>query len=599
MLMVKLGVASMTGKLDLTDCRLPFLPPDVFDIGSDLEELCLAGNMITELPRGIGKLTGLKRLQLAGNFLRSIPPEIGELSSLEGLWLGGNMIEGELPTEIGNLTNLKQLSVSGNCIETLPSSMGSLISLVELEVAGNDLSSIPHEIYKLKNLKKLCLNGNRITHLPESGVEGLESLEELFLMGNILDSLPPGIGRLKNLKQLSVADNMLRTLPMDILTPGLGSDHKPSLQKLWAYGNGLVGLDSIRGLLDASSSSLDSLWLEGNPLGPQASEALLTLGIRDKALPNLKALGLDLSQLQGVKEEAILAVGYKLKAGEVIRPPVLSPTPTGQQKRHHGYFKLVPSPTSEEGQSNLSSSKAKRLISPKPVLLVSFGSAPGTPNWGGLVGKLYKEAKEERDRAFDVLYIVDPSRSWYQGGCCDDSFDYYRDRLKEYTSRYRRVVMVGDSMGATAALLFADLATTVLAFCPQVDLSTASIRPGGSSDWFDRLKARLLSVLEGLPSSTSVTSFVGTWQHDLDQVNLLPEREEDVKATVKEKAAASDVVVGQSVKKGGIRVKVFSLDSHRLALYLDKQNKLLPMVRDAIAHEQGERTGNIRIANLL
>ena len=67
MLVVKLGVASMTGKLDLTDCRLPLLPPEVFDLGSDLEELCLAGNMLTELPGGIGKLVGLKRLQLAGN----------------------------------------------------------------------------------------------------------------------------------------------------------------------------------------------------------------------------------------------------------------------------------------------------------------------------------------------------------------------------------------------------------------------------------------------------------------------------------------------------------------------------------------------------
>ena len=43
-------------------------------------------------------------------------------------------------------------------------------------------------------------------------------------------------------------------------------------------------------------------------------------------------------------------------------------------------------------------------------------------------------------------------------------------RLESITQRYQRVVMLGDSMGATAALLMAPLATAVQAFCPQVPL---------------------------------------------------------------------------------------------------------------------------------
>ena len=603
MLVVKLSIASMTGKLDLTDCRLSFLPLDLFDLGSDLEELCLAGNMLTQLPSAIGKLKGLKRLQLAGNQLRSIPKEIGELVKLEGLWLGGNLIQGELPSEIGQLASLKQLSVSGNCIDILPSSIGRLSSLVELEVAGNNLTTIPPEVYTLKSLKKLSLNGNQISHLPQNGIEGLVSLEELFLMGNKLETLPSGMSKLGNLKQLSVSDNRLLSLPTDLLHSSASDDApasspptpKSPLQKLWAYGNKLHDLDSIRCLLSTTgSNSLDSLWLEGNPLSPTASEALLTLGLKDQGFPNLKSLGLDITQLQGVADEVILAAGSRLKAGEVIPHPTSSgeviPHPTSSD--HHGYFKLAPSPSDDEGRSNLSSVKAGKIAT-KPVLLVSFGSAPGTPNWGGLIGKLYKESKEEKDRCFDVLYIVDPSRSWYQGGS-DGGFEYYRDRLRRYTARYSHVVMVGDSMGATAALMCADLATTVLAFCPQVDLSTASIRPGEDGGWFLKLKERLLRVMEGLPLSTSVTSFVGTWQHDLDQVNLIPEREEGLKGKV-----GADSVPAAGGKKGGIRVKVFSLDSHRLALHLDKQGKLLPIVKDAIAHEMGERTGNIRISNLL
>lgn len=44
----------------------------------------------------------------------------------------------------------------------------------------------------------------------------------------------------------------------------------------------------------------------------------------------------------------------------------------------------------------------------------------------------------------------------------------YRAKLATVAACYDEVVMIGDSMGATAALLFSDLATSVHAFCPQV-----------------------------------------------------------------------------------------------------------------------------------
>ena len=76
-----------------------------------------------------------------------------------------------------------------------------------------------------------------------------------------------------------------------------------------------------------------------------------------------------------------------------------------------------------------------------------------------------------------MLYIVEPGRGWYCGS--GDSFEqgegkygpnYYEGRLERYTSQYARVVMLGDSMGASAALMFSHLASVVLAFTPQVNL---------------------------------------------------------------------------------------------------------------------------------
>ncbi|GAX80553.1 hypothetical protein CEUSTIGMA_g7990.t1 [Chlamydomonas eustigma] len=109
-LMVKLSLASSSGRLDLTDWRLTQLTPEIFDI-EGLEELSLAGNCLTSLPSEIGRLTSLKRLQLAGNLLTAIPSSIRNLTNLEGLWLGGNLLE-ILPEEVGALTSLKQLILS-------------------------------------------------------------------------------------------------------------------------------------------------------------------------------------------------------------------------------------------------------------------------------------------------------------------------------------------------------------------------------------------------------------------------------------------------------------------------------------------------------
>lgn len=64
--------------------------------------------------------------------------------------------------------------------------------------------------------------------------------------------------------------------------------------------------------------------------------------------------------------------------------------------------------------------------------------------------------------------MVDPHRAWYQGGSPAEFRSTYLDRLQQYTQQYDKVVMIGDSMGASAALLCSPHATSVLSFCPQV-----------------------------------------------------------------------------------------------------------------------------------
>lgn len=49
------------------------------------------------------------------------------------------------------------------------------------------------------------------------------------------------------------------------------------------------------------------------------------------------------------------------------------------------------------------------------VLVVAFGSAPGVPNWGGLLKRLAADLEQSLGLGFDVLYVVDGGRQWYSG----------------------------------------------------------------------------------------------------------------------------------------------------------------------------------------
>ncbi|KAI3428648.1 hypothetical protein D9Q98_007471 [Chlorella vulgaris] len=536
---VKCMLAEGSGKLDLSDCELQGVPPAAFDV-PDLEELSLAGNQLAQLPADISRLTSLSRLQLAGNQLTALPHGTCNLTALQGLWLHGNLLQ-ELPADVGQLSALTQLSLSGNCLSALPEGLAGLRALQELSCAGNQLESLPASIEGLTALKKLALHGNQLRELP-ADMGGLTALQELSLQGNPqLASVPESLASLPALRDLSVADCALAALPATLRAA-------PALESLSLYGNQLHEFPTA--VLQAPK--LRTLWLEGNPLTPEAVDSLLA------ALPssNLSALGLDERQLAlapPALAEAALACG-KLR--------VSGPAPSGGGL---GYFKLEPAPAAAAASSTGSSRPTTE------VLVVSFGSAPGTPNWGGLLKKVRAAATAPQEQNFDVLYVVDPCRSWYSGG--DDGYEHYEERLRAVCGRYRQVVFIGDSMGATATLLFAHLATEVHAWTPQIDLATSSIRPGQGCEWQAVLKQRVLDNVARCEGTVVVHT--GSWRHDLDQARCLPTHDDSIK------------------------VQIYSVESHRLALALDSRGLLMQIVRSAVLQAMGlSNKDNIRLANL-
>lgn len=111
----------------------------------------------------------------------------------------------------------------------------------------------------------------------------------------------------------------------------------------------------------------------------------------------------------------------------------------------------------------------------------------------GLLQKVKAEMKKKQATStFDILFVVDSKRSWYThednvgltndvessqetesssspaSGYGSGLGSYYRRELEIALRPYKQVIMLGDSMGASAALMFSPLATAVIAFCPQV-----------------------------------------------------------------------------------------------------------------------------------
>lgn len=456
-------------ELSLAGNRLAVLPPEIGALTS-LSRLQLAGNSLAALPQGLCQLSALQGLWLHGNLLESLPGELGALTALTQLSLSGNRLR-ELPASIGGLVHLQELSCAGNQLQALPSSIGGLAGLSKLHLHGNLLRcdpvlalacaachlgtmrcwqprafpcvllaphppthTIPHphtmQGAARKRQRADALGGALPAGQPAPGPPARPAGRPASAAGPVCGRLRPGssAGIAGGGAGAGVAVSLWQ--PAAPPVPGAAAGGwmgKPGGMVGCMGATGASGLGvcasppqnnqedlALCGLIcrpehttDTQAPKLKTLWLEGNPLTPEAVAALLG------ALPSsgVTALGLDerqLGQLPLAQREALVeAAGRKLRVSRAVPAP--SGSTSGGGGSSPGYFKLEPAPAAASAAGNGSSRPNTE------VLVVSFGSAPGTPNWGGLLKKVRAAAVDPQEQNFDVLYVVDPHRSWYRG----------------------------------------------------------------------------------------------------------------------------------------------------------------------------------------
>ena len=149
-----------------------------------LNTLSAPGNVLTEVPEALGRLTALQQLVLSGNQLTALP------SGISALGARCPCLDQE-EEEV-----LRQLVLSGNQLTALPSGISAL---------GARYPCLDEEEEEV--LRQLVLSGNQLTALP-SGISALgarypcldeeeeEVLLQLVLSANQLTALPSGISAL-------------------------------------------------------------------------------------------------------------------------------------------------------------------------------------------------------------------------------------------------------------------------------------------------------------------------------------------------------------------------------------------------------------------
>ena len=264
-------LATITGKLTLSDMNVTSLKAGDFAGLSGVTELDLSDNAITTLHEDVfDGLTGLKELTLTFNQLTTLPEDVFEdLTNLESLYIYQNKLTSLPEGLFDGLTSLKSLNFQNNKLPSLPENLfDGLTSLTHLAIIRNEFTSLHEEIFDgLTSLVRLEIHQSKLTALPEEVFDGLENLGHLYLSRNQIAALPAEVfDDLDRLEVLLLFNNQITALPAEVF------DGLESLRTLALVNNQISALPD--GLFEGIDT-LEEVTLANNPGVPLTITAQL------------------------------------------------------------------------------------------------------------------------------------------------------------------------------------------------------------------------------------------------------------------------------------------------------------------------------------
>lgn len=205
-------------ELDISKNRLSQLPIQISQL-VHLRILNATSNQLTEIPKVLYALKELQVLNLSQNQIKVIPEEMpSQLPNLITLRIAANLID-TLPTCLHDWKMMRQLQLGsvygGNRLVQLPDTLSEMISLQELDVSYNQLTRLPTDL-EIPSLLSLNVSHNQLDFVPKS-IARCHQLKSLNISKNHLTSLPADLVNLRNLELFDISENLLCILPAEIL----------------------------------------------------------------------------------------------------------------------------------------------------------------------------------------------------------------------------------------------------------------------------------------------------------------------------------------------------------------------------------------------
>jgi hypothetical protein len=173
-------------RLDLS-CGLEEFPREIFELADTLEILNLSGNLLSELPDDLPRLSKLRVIFCSHNRFTRLPEVLSSCAQLEMVGFKANAIREVGPAALS--PGLRWLILTDNQISVLPDAIGTCARLQKLMLAGNQLAELPEAMRGCVGLELLRISANRFEALPEWLLH-LPRLTWLAFGGNPVSALP-------------------------------------------------------------------------------------------------------------------------------------------------------------------------------------------------------------------------------------------------------------------------------------------------------------------------------------------------------------------------------------------------------------------------
>ncbi|CAF1015859.1 unnamed protein product [Didymodactylos carnosus] len=209
------------------------------------------------------------------------------------------------------------------------------------------------------------------------------------------------------------------------------------------------------------------------------------------------------------------------------------------------------------------------------TLFISF--AGGALLVGGFTFTEWKSTFTKFDLRADTLFLTDPAQSFYlqDSTYSWQGLKYYRSLIQKYSILYKRVILIGASMGASMVCMCSDLATLSIAFNPILDPSLAP-------SWFYyRTLQRYPKTVILEQVQTNIDKIMSENQHSILHVHWSEKSPRDI---VQSKLISNQNVIfftdaDKCNKRNGVYFWLHNCNTHGLPQHLKRRGILTQLLQ--------------------